>query len=88
MTLPLKTRILDYAIEKNAAFTADDIMRDLAGEYPGEKILNKKLVDEYIDAMIGVGFLKNDSLEFDADGKLLIHAIVTDYGKERKKYIK
>ena len=86
--LPLKVRILQYAIQKETSFTVDDVMNDLASEYPGEKMFNKKLISEYIDAMIGVGFLKNDDLELDANGELVIHAIVTEYGKERQKYIK
>ena len=86
--LPLKVRILQYAIEKGTSFTVDDVMNDLAAEYPDEKMFKKKLINEYIEAMIGVGFLKNDDLELDADGKLIVHAIVTEYGKERQKYIK
>ena len=86
--LPLKVRILQYALEKGASFTVDDVMKDLAAEYPNEKMFNKKLINEYIEAMIGVGFLKNDDLELDADGELIVHAIVTEYGKERQKYMK
>ena len=86
--LPLKVRILQYAIQKDSSFTVDDVMKDLAAEYPDEKMFNKKLINEYVEAMIGVGFLKNDDLELDENGELIVHAIVTEYGKEREKYIK
>ena len=88
MKLPLKTRILDYAIDFKKGFVVDDVMSALASEYNGERIFSRKQVEEYIDSYLGVGFLTAESTEFDAKGDLVIHCKVTDYGLSRKKYIK
>lgn len=88
MKLPLKTRILEYAIDLGKDFIVDDVMTALAPEYSGEKIFTRKQVEEYVDSFLGVGFLTAESLEFDAKGELLVHCKATEYGKSRKKYIK
>ena len=85
--LPLKARILQYAVQKGSAVTIEDIMKDLEPEYSGEKLFNKKLIEEYFDALLGVGFLKNEKLEFNDKDELVIYATVTDYGKDRSRYI-
>ena len=85
--LPLKARILQYAVQKGSAVTIEDIMKDLEPEYSGEKLFNKKLIEEYFDALLGVGFLKNEKLEFNDQDELVIYATVTDYGKDRSRYI-
>lgn len=87
MQLPIKTRILQYAIEKDAEFTAADAYNDLKDEYPSERFFNLKTVEEYVDSFLGVGFLDATRTEFDDAGRLLIYCKVTDYGKSRQKYI-
>ena len=86
-SLPLKARILQYGVKKGTEFTIDDIMRDLEPEYGGEKLFNRKLFDEYFGALIGVGFLKNERLEFDKNDELVIYSTATEYGKERSRLI-
>ncbi len=88
MQLPIKTRILQYAIQLNSEFTASDAYRDLKSEYPGEKFFNPKTVEEYVESLLGVGFLSATRTEFDAQGKLLIYCKATDYGKSRSKYMR
>lgn len=87
MKLPLKTRILQYAIQKDHDFTMQDVARDLQQEYDGESIFTQKHVEEYVDSFLGVGFFKAERLEFDSKGSLVIHYVITDYGRERDKYI-
>ena len=87
MKLPLKTRILQYAILRGTQFTANDVYHDLAGEYGGEKLFTRKTVEEYIDSFLGISFLQAAKLEFDPSGALLIHCQITEYGKTRLKYI-
>ncbi len=41
MQLPLKTRILQYALLKEEDFTVDDIMKGIENEYKGERLFNK-----------------------------------------------
>lgn len=87
MKLPLKTRILQYAIEKNAPFTLEDVMRDLAGEYPNERIFNEKQIAEYLESFIGVSFLRAVEMSFDDKGEVAFVYQITDYGKSREKYM-
>lgn len=87
MKLPLKTRILQYAILLSNPFTVSDVYHDLADEYGGEKLFTLKTVNDYVDSFLGIGFLKAAQLEFDYQGELLIHYQVTEYGKTRLKYI-
>ena len=85
--LPLKARMLQYIVKKGTPVTVDDIMNDLAEEYKGEKLFNRKLIEEYFDALIGVGFLKNEKLEFNDEDELVVYATATEYGKERSRLI-
>ena len=88
MKLPIKTRILQYAIQRDSAFTAKDVYNDLKDEYPGERFFNQKTVDDYVDSLIGVGFFDAAKLEFDENGELVIYCVVTEEGKSREKYMK
>lgn len=87
MQLPIKTRILQYAIQKDAEFTAADAYNDLKGEYPGERFFNPHTVEEYVESFLGVGFLNATRTEFDGAGELVIYCKITDYGKSRAKYM-
>lgn len=87
MKLPIKTRILQYAIQKNGEFTMADAYQDLKAEYPGERFFNPKTVEDYIESFLGVGFLDATRTEFDQQGNLVIYCKATDYGKSREKYM-
>lgn len=87
MKLPLKTRILQYAIELGQPFTAEDAYAALVPEYQNERLFIRKTVSEYLDSFLGVSFLKADELSFDERGELVIRYLVTDYGKTRQKYM-
>lgn len=88
MKLPLKTRILQYAIQKDDTFKLEDVMRDLAAEYPHERIFNEKQISEYLESFIGVGFLGAVEMKFNENGELSFVYQITDYGKSRQKYMK
>lgn len=87
MNLPLKTRILEYVIDAQKAVTVDDIFRDLASEYKGEGLFNKKRIQYYLDSFLGVKFMDPEKVEYDEEGNLVIHAVITDYGLSREKYL-
>ena len=87
MKLPIKTRILQYAIELDREFTAADAYKDLKNEYQGERFFNPNTVEEYVDSLLGVGFLNAERLEFDGSGNLIIFCKATEYGKSRSKYM-
>lgn len=88
MKLPLKTRILKYAIDCDTEFTLQNVLDELKPEYEGERLFNTRQVEEYVDSYLGVGFFDAANMELDSNGGLLISYKITDYGKERKKYIK
>ena len=83
MQLPLKTRILQYALQQKEPFTVDTIMKGLENEYQDERIFNRKLIEEYFQSFIGIGFFSEDKLEFDENHELVSWCRATDYAKER-----
>ena len=85
MQLPLKTRVLQYAIQHEGSFTVDDIMKGIEYENKAEIIFKKKLIEEYFQSYIGIGFFAEDELKFDEKGELITICKVTDYAKERTK---
>ncbi len=85
--LPLKLRIFEYAYQVGKPFTAQDVLRDLASEYKGEKQFNKKRIMEYLQSFLGVGMLEAGEVEYDENGELIVHCKITDFGLSRVKYI-
>lgn len=85
--LPMKTRILEYAIAKDDGIDVDEVMSTLQPDYGSEKMFNRKQVEEYLDSFLGVGFMKAKSLDLDKDNHLHVTYLVTDYGKSRRKYL-
>lgn len=85
--LPLKTRILQYAMEQEKGITIESVMEKLEPEYGGERIFNKKIVTDYVDSFLGVGFMKAETVAFNEAGQLCISCAITEYGKTRKKYL-
>jgi len=87
MQLPLKTRILQYAVQKNATFDKKDIMDDLRDEYKGECLFGSKQIEAYLDELLVVGFLQKEAVSYDTDGLLLITYKISKYGMTRRKYV-
>lgn len=86
--LPVKTRILQYAIECGQPFTVNDVCQVIQSEYPGEaKLTSRKMIEEYIASFVGVNFLSASNLHFDENGQLSSDYQITDYGKSRQKYM-
>lgn len=88
MQLPLKTRIFQYALERDDAFTRYDVEKDLQVEYPGERLFSLKTIDAYLNELMVVGFIGKKKIEFEEDGNLLITFEATAYGQTRYKYVK
>lgn len=88
MKLPLKTRILQYAIGLGKDFTTHNVVQALEPEYRGEALFTGKQVGDYVDSYLGVGFFTAVKEEYDSKGELIIHCKVTDYGKTRGQYIR
>lgn len=87
MTLPLKTRILEYAIIENRPLSAKEIEEALKKEYKGERFCNYKNIDTLLDAYCGVGVMKASVTEFDSKGELVVKYEVTKFGHSYKKLI-
>ena len=86
MTLPIKTRILEYAIEKDAPFTNQELSDILKVEYNNEKTTSLKNVEKQLDMYNRVAFLSvKDVIE--KDGELIVTYQITNSGKEALKYI-
>jgi hypothetical protein len=86
MLLPMKSRILEYAIKQDRGITVEDAMSVLEPDYGKERMFNRKLVEEYFDAFVGVTFMKASDLAMDGDD-LKITYEMTDYGRSRGKYL-
>lgn len=87
MKLPIKTRILEYAIEKNEPFTSRQICEDLGKEYLGERTAKQKGIDKQLDMYCRVGFLETEDVALDGDEELVVSYKITDAGKKSEKYI-
>lgn len=85
--LPLKMRIFEYAYQTNKPFTVHDLLKDLAPEYGTERQFNKKRLQEYLQSFLGVNMLRAESVDYDENGELVVHCMITDFGLSRVKYI-
>jgi DNA-binding PadR family transcriptional regulator len=87
MKLPIKTRILEWAIDKDGPFTAREISDELNVEYNGEKTTTVKNIEKQIETYCRVGFIESIESCLDENGDLAITYQVTDSGKKELKYI-
>ena len=87
MKLPLKTRILEYAIMENRPVSAEEVTEALKKEYAGERFCNYKNIDTLLDAYCGVGVMKASDIYFDDDGKLVVKYEVTKFGQSYERLI-
>ncbi len=81
MRLPIKTRVLEYAILKNNIFSSEEVAQKLQKEYRGERTTSVKNIEKIIRTYCGVGIMKAASIQMDEDGKLNITYEITDFGK-------
>lgn len=87
MKLPLKVRMLEYAIEKDAPFTIEEVLHKISPEYPGERFVNYKFMEKLIRLFLGVNVFEAASMELDQKGELLVEYKITDFGKTYLKRI-
>ncbi len=87
MTLPLKTRILEYAIMEDRPLSTQEITEVLKKEFAGERFCNYKTIDTLLDAYCGVGVMKAEDIEFDENGELYVKYKVTGFGKSYERLI-
>lgn len=85
--LPLKTRILQYAIEKDAPFTIEELQKEMSKEYPGERFCNEKYIDRLVLSCCGVKVMEPIDINYDDNNNLQISYQITNFGKSYKKMI-
>lgn len=84
--LPMRFRVLHYASKKDVV-TYHDLLKDLAEEYVGEGQFNKNMMQLHLDSLRAVGMLEEVDVVFEDNGELLVSYRITDYGRERLKYL-
>ncbi len=87
MKLPIKARILEYAIQKNAAFSALELAGRFQLEYKKERTASAKNIEKMIQVYCGVGIMKPAAMALTDDGELRINYVVTDYGRSCGKML-
>ena len=87
MKLPLKVRLLEYAIEKDAPFTASQALADIGPEYEGERFCNFKFMEKLMRLFLGVNVFKEGKYELDENDVLQVEYQITDFGKGYYKCI-
>ena len=81
MKLPIKLRVMDYAIHKDGSFSAEEAAREIGHEYPGEKTVSVKNIEKIIRVYCGIGMLKASDIDLDAEDNLKIAYEVTSAGR-------
>lgn len=87
MKLPIKTRILEYAIEQKCSFTAKQVADALKSEYKGERTSSDKNIENLLYTYCGVGVMQAANVTFDENHNLLVEYEVTDFGRSYEKLI-
>lgn len=87
MKLPIKTRILEFAIKENKPFKAEELAEVLRVEYNGEKTTSLERVKDQLETFRRVNFLKAENIDLDENGELSLSYMITESGKQSAKYI-
>lgn len=87
MKLPIKTRILEYAIDLDKPFTAKEISDVMKKEYAGEKTSEPKNIERLLNTYCGVGVMDDVDVVFGENDQLIVTYQVTYFGKKYEKYI-
>ncbi|MGI6767119.1 MAG: hypothetical protein ACOX4R_07950 [Lentihominibacter sp.] len=85
--LPLKTRILQYAIEKKQPFKIPELVEVMSKEYTGERFCNAKHIEKLILSFCGVSVMRPCKYTYDENGRLDVSYELTEFGKDKAKYI-
>lgn len=87
MNLPIKTRILEWAIEKDTPFTAKELSMVLQREYNGERTTTVKNIEKQLDMYCRVNFMEVRDTALDDKEELVVTYTITDEGKKSIKYV-
>lgn len=87
MKLPVKTRILEWAILEDKEFYPQEVVEILNDEYPGERQTNVKNVENTLEMYTKVGLMDSVSIDMDDKNELKVSYRITQDGKNTIKYI-
>jgi|GEM_PF-1659053 len=87
MKLPIKTRILEWAILHDAPFTAQELSDVLKIEYNGERTTTVQNIFSQLETYCRVNFMKTEKIEVDKSNNLVVIYTMTEIGNEKIKYI-
>ncbi|EKQ56829.1 MULTISPECIES: hypothetical protein [unclassified Clostridium] len=84
--IPIKFRVAQV-IYQNEGVSNLEILKILNNEYPFDRSINERNVEEYLLSLKAVGIIELTNAITDKNGKLKMFYKITDYGKSRMKYI-
>lgn len=85
MILPMRFRIL-HLMSVNKSLTLDGVMAALKPEYGSEGQYKESMVNLHLQSMRAVGLIEVSDAALEG-GKLKETFRITDYGKDRLKYL-
>lgn len=86
MILPMRFRIL-HLMSKNKGLTGEEVMTALKPEYGSEGQFKKSIIETHLLSMKAVGMIEVCNASLDERGELKETFQITDYGRERLKYL-
>ena len=84
--MPVKFRVLQV-IFLNEGVSNQEILELLKNEYPLDRSVNEKGIEDYLLSLKAVSLIELTSVSLDNSGKLKQFYKITDYGASRMKYI-
>lgn len=84
--LPIKFRTLQL-VSQNEGISNEEIAATLKKEYPLDKFVSYKGVEEYLLALKAVGLIEPINVTLAASGELKQSYKITDYGTTKMKYV-
>jgi hypothetical protein len=84
--MPVKFRVVQ-AICHNENITNQGILEILKAEYPLDRSVGEKCVEDYLLTLTAVGIIDQTSVIIDNNNKLKLCYKITDYGTGLMKYI-
>ena len=84
--MPVKFRVVQV-ISLHEGISNQELLEMLTTEYPHDRNVNEKGVEDYLLSLRTVGLIELTSVNSDKNGKLNQYYKITDYGASRMKYI-
>ncbi|AFM40589.1 hypothetical protein Desaci_1585 [Desulfosporosinus acidiphilus SJ4] len=84
--IPVKFRLLQV-ISQNDNLSNHKILDILKKEYPHDRSVNEKGVEDYLLTLTATGLIELKNAVLDQSGNLELSYSITDYGKSLMKYV-